>query len=323
MLQNLQLIPCIFLLMYYSIDLSLTEASALLNMAKEICMAALLWLPALQGVRAPWRTSDVSTLALSHERSAAGQNVTSVVLQLGSDADEVAMVGEVGAYAYPADLDPRRSAVDDVDEEQRQGTTAIQGTRCRQTLAATSFPTLALAYLQALPQEQEACTNGARSRPILVSASTATVIASLTLASLFVHADAVIGPPHRQTPTCPEGGRIADGRPDLPVPSPQYGRSYENVAVQGGPSRKQVRGPKIGRWSDATLKSAIAAVEAGGKVKTVSRYFDTPASSFSDHLYGRTLGRKRGPPTILKHDEERALTTYMGQMQDYGQRLSM
>jgi hypothetical protein len=52
-------------------------------------------------------------------------------------------------------------------------------------------------------------------------------------------------------------------------------------------------------------------------------YFDTPPSSLADQLYGRTLGRKRGPPTVLKKEEESALTTYMDKMQDYGHPLTM
>jgi hypothetical protein len=58
-------------------------------------------------------------------------------------------------------------------------------------------------------------------------------------------------------------------------------------------------------------------------VKTVARYYDIPASSLAYHLHGRTLGRKKGPPTILKPDEEAALTTYMTQMQEYSHPLSM
>jgi hypothetical protein len=64
-------------------------------------------------------------------------------------------------------------------------------------------------------------------------------------------------------------------------------------------------------------------VESGGRVKTIARYFDILANSLADHLHGRTLGRKKGPPTILKLDEEIALTTYMTQMQQYGHPLSM
>jgi hypothetical protein len=67
----------------------------------------------------------------------------------------------------------------------------------------------------------------------------------------------------------------------------------------------------------------MAAVEARRRLKTVARYFDIPPTSLSDHLFGRTLGRKRGPPTILQKDEESALTTYMGKIQDYGHPLTM
>jgi hypothetical protein len=55
-------------------------------------------------------------------------------------------------------------------------------------------------------------------------------------------------------------------------------------------------------------------MEAGGKLKTLARYFDIPPNSLLDHLYGRTLGRKRGPPTILKTKKENALTEYMDKM---------
>jgi hypothetical protein len=67
----------------------------------------------------------------------------------------------------------------------------------------------------------------------------------------------------------------------------------------------------------------MVAVEARGRLKTVARYFDIPPSSLSDHLYGRTLERKRGPPTVLKKEEESALTAYMSKMQDYGHPLTM
>jgi hypothetical protein len=71
------------------------------------------------------------------------------------------------------------------------------------------------------------------------------------------------------------------------------------------------------------LKSAIAVVESGGKLKTVARYYDIPSTSLLDHLYGRTLDKKRSPLTILKTEEENALVAYMGKMQDYGHPSSM
>ena len=100
------------------------------------------------------------------------------------------------------------------------------------------------------------------------------------------------------------------------------GSPYPNQS--SGRQRQFARGNrKTGTWSTEALESAIAAIEAGAKIKTTARYYDIPASSLTDHLYGRTLSRKRGPPTILKEDEESALETYMERMQNCGHPLSM
>jgi hypothetical protein len=99
--------------------------------------------------------------------------------------------------------------------------------------------------------------------------------------------------------------------------------SSDAPAGHTGPVRNQRRQPRTGTWSNATLKAAISAVERGGRLKTVARYFDIPPTSLSDHLHGRTLGRKRGPPTVLQPEEEIALTEYMAKMQQYGHPLSM
>jgi hypothetical protein len=109
-----------------------------------------------------------------------------------------------------------------------------------------------------------------------------------------------------------------------------------NTIVPHGASKYDEEGPlkrrpirnkrhkyKTGKWGDVALKSTMVALEAGRQVKTIARYFDIPPSSLSDHLYGRTLGRKRGPPIVLYKDEENALTTYMGKVQDYGHLLTM
>ena len=87
-----------------------------------------------------------------------------------------------------------------------------------------------------------------------------------------------------------------------------------------GQSRKR---KKTGQWSDATLKAAISVVEAGGNIKTTARYFDIPPSSLADHVYGKTLSRKKGPPIVLSEEEERALKAYMIKMQEIGHPLSM
>jgi hypothetical protein len=91
-----------------------------------------------------------------------------------------------------------------------------------------------------------------------------------------------------------------------------------------GPQNRHARGQnRTGRWLDQTLQRALAAVKVGGKIKTVARYYNIPPSSLSDHLYGRILTRKKGPPTILTAVEESALTAYMSKMQDFGHPLSI
>lgn len=98
--------------------------------------------------------------------------------------------------------------------------------------------------------------------------------------------------------------------------------AYPNQS--SGRHQQSTRGKrKTCTWSTDALESAIAAVEAGAKIKTTARYYDIPASSLTDHLYGRTLSRKRGPSTIFKKEEESALETYMERMQNCGHPLSM
>jgi hypothetical protein len=76
-------------------------------------------------------------------------------------------------------------------------------------------------------------------------------------------------------------------------------RSDEGGLVQRSIEGNLRRKYKTWRWIDATLKAAMAAVEAGEWLKTVARYFDIPPTSLSNHLFGRTLGRKRGPPLTM------------------------
>lgn len=102
------------------------------------------------------------------------------------------------------------------------------------------------------------------------------------------------------------------GRPEAdPADLGPNPASHEAVAACSGPGipyrtptsgtqRQSRRGKrKTGSWSTEALESAIAAIESGAKIKTTARYYDIPASSLIDYLYGRTLSRKRGPPTIF------------------------
>jgi hypothetical protein len=59
------------------------------------------------------------------------------------------------------------------------------------------------------------------------------------------------------------------------------------------------------------------------KIKNTCTFFGILPTSLANHVHGRTLGRKRGPPSFLKQEEETTLTTYITKMQEYGHPLSM
>ena len=80
---------------------------------------------------------------------------------------------------------------------------------------------------------------------------------------------------------------------------------------------------KVGQWSDAQMAAAMAVVEGGGKIRAVARNFDIQASTLADHVNGRVLQRKKGPPTVLTQSEEKALEEYILKMQEYAYPLSM
>jgi len=49
------------------------------------------------------------------------------------------------------------------------------------------------------------------------------------------------------------------------------------------------------------LKTILNAItDDGMKVRTTSDTFGILATSIRDHLYGKVVGRKRGPKTVLK-----------------------
>ena len=77
------------------------------------------------------------------------------------------------------------------------------------------------------------------------------------------------------------------------------------------------------RWTDKQLNSAMNLVESGVAISAVARHFDIPRSSLADYVEGRTRTRKRGPPTILNNNEERALESYMLSMVEYGHPLTI
>ena len=71
------------------------------------------------------------------------------------------------------------------------------------------------------------------------------------------------------------------------------------------------------------MHAAIAAVERGAKIRAVARDFDIPASTLGNHVNGRILQRKKGPPTVLIQNEEKVLEAYILKMQEYAYPLSM
>jgi hypothetical protein len=117
------------------------------------------------------------------------------------------------------------------------------------------------------------------------------------------------------SPLMPDGG-FSD-----PCPSPQQVEGYQlrksnrpasspsSPAVKSSPplpsaqyqfqSRQSKQRKKTGNWSDAALEAALRAVDAGGKVRVVARYFDIPHNSFSDHVHGKILTGKKGRAGVL------------------------
>jgi hypothetical protein len=135
-------------------------------------------------------------------------------------------------------------------------------------------------------------------------------------------------PPH----TAPSHGRVFmttcsgedhGGRADLDVgnllvnladPSPETAsgrRAEESLDSLGhGNGRQTSQGCKYNSrrsacWSDSALEAAVHAVDVGESIRGASKCFGIPPTSLRDHIYGRSLGRKRGRQGVLrKHEEE-------------------
>ena len=80
---------------------------------------------------------------------------------------------------------------------------------------------------------------------------------------------------------------------------------------------------KVGQWTDEQMHAAIATVERGVKVRAIAQNFDILVNTLADHVNGRILHRKKGPPTMLTQSEEKALEEYILKMQEYSYPLSM
>ena len=76
-------------------------------------------------------------------------------------------------------------------------------------------------------------------------------------------------------------------------------------------------------WTNAQLKRAMDAVtDQGMKVRTATRIFGVPNTSLRDHLYGKTIVRRRRVKPTLQQDEAEKLVDFLFKMQDLGHPLT-
>lgn len=135
----------------------------------------------------------------------------------------------------------------------------------------------------------------------------------------FMHSGDTAPSAEAMSPTEPVGrdfGIPASADPAADLPSIHQQRRATSTAH----SRARRR---TGTWSDDTLAAAIAAVDAGGKLRTVGRDFGIPASSLRDHVHGKILQRKKGRQGVLTAKEETDLVTWMLSMQDHAHPISV
>ena len=67
----------------------------------------------------------------------------------------------------------------------------------------------------------------------------------------------------------------------------------------------------------------MAAVDRGSKIAAAARDAGIPQSSLRDHLYGRTLKRKKGRQGVLHDQEESALVKWILEMQEHAHPISI
>ena len=82
--------------------------------------------------------------------------------------------------------------------------------------------------------------------------------------------------------------------------------------IEMGRRRRQT-----GTWTDNQLAATVAAVDAGCGLATAARNMEIPATSLRDHIYGRTIKRKKGRQGVLSVEEESALVKWMLEMQEH------
>ena len=101
------------------------------------------------------------------------------------------------------------------------------------------------------------------------------------------------------------GGRKIEESPD----SLRHGNGWQTS--QG----RRYNSHKSASWSDSTLEAAVHAVDASKSIRGANRCFGISPSSLRDHIYGRSLGRKRSKHGVLCKHEEEQLVDYIMNMQ--------
>jgi hypothetical protein len=136
-----------------------------------------------------------------------------------------------------------------------------------------------------------------------------------------------------------DNAEVADLNLPDPAATTESGRNVEGAMFRGGipssgcsqPTDPAVHGyggqssqgrrynsRRSASWSDTALEAAVQAVDAGESIRGASRCFGILPTSLRDHIYGRSLGRKRGRQGVLCKHEEDQLVDYIVKMQSLG-----
>lgn len=101
---------------------------------------------------------------------------------------------------------------------------------------------------------------------------------------------------------------------------PTSAAGNDSTAVAGHSNKRKRRS---GTWTDAQLAAAVAAFDAGCHIATAAKDICIPASSLRDHIYGKTMKRKKGRQGVLTVEEETSLVKWMMEMQDLAHPISI
>ena len=71
------------------------------------------------------------------------------------------------------------------------------------------------------------------------------------------------------------------------------------------------------------MSRAMQAAEEGMRIRSASELYQIPASSLRDHLYGITIGRKRGAKSVLSSEEEEQVVQWIFRLQQLGHPITL